>query len=308
MKKDKKTSPGNALDLFHPLVRQWFIQRFGAPTEIQANAWPEIAKGHHVLITAPTGSGKTLTAFLWAINNFLVGRQPLETQRVLYISPLKALNNDIRRNLEEPLEGLRRCFEAAGMALPTIRTAVRSGDTDPSERRRMLRQPPEILITTPESLNVLLTSKNGQKMLTGISTVILDEVHAVLPNKRGTYLITAVERLVPLCGEFQRIALSATVKPLEKAADFIGGYRLIARDGSFEYQKRRVSVIRSDMHKKYHIQVDFASAEDKDRREPREPLPSSEVWWPVLIERWREIIDRNHSTLFLPTAGAWWRK
>jgi ATP-dependent Lhr-like helicase len=226
MMNKNKTKNEDALNLFHPLVRQWFREQIGTPTDIQNKAWPEIAKGNHVLVTAPTGSGKTLTAFLWAINNFLVSRQPMEKMRVLYISPLKALNNDIQRNLTKPLEELQKYFDSAGMTLPMIRTAVRSGDTEPAERRQMQRHPPEIFITTPESLNVLLTSKNGQKMLIGISTVILDEIHAVLPNKRGTYLITAVERLVPLCGEFQRIALSATVKPLDKVAEFIGGYKL----------------------------------------------------------------------------------
>jgi ATP-dependent Lhr-like helicase len=290
----KKTINEDALSLFHPLVRQWFREQVGTPTDIQAKAWPEIAKGNHVLVTAPTGSGKTLTAFLWAINNFLVSRQPTERMRVLYISPLKALNNDIQRNLTKPLEELQKYFDSAGMTLPMIRTAVRSGDTDPAERRRMQRHPPEIFITTPESLNVLLTSKNGQKMLTGISTVILDEIHAVLPNKRGTYLITAVERLVPLCGEFQRIALSATVKPLDKVAEFIGGYQLKELDNTFTYKKRRVFIVRSDMQKKYHIQVNFPGKEEKKRREQ---LPS-EVWWPVLMEEWRKIMNQNHSTLF----------
>jgi ATP-dependent Lhr-like helicase len=290
----KKTINEDALSLFHPLVRQWFREQVGTPTDIQAKAWPEIAKGNHVLVTAPTGSGKTLTAFLWAINNFLVSREPMEKMRVLYISPLKALNNDIQRNLTKPLEELQKYFDSAGMTLPMIRTAVRSGDTDPVERRRMQRHPPEIFITTPESLNVLLTSKNGQKMLTGISTVILDEIHAVLPNKRGTYLITAVERLVPLCGEFQRIALSATVKPLDKVAEFIGGHRLKELDSTFEYKKRRVSIVRSHMQKKYHIRVNFPGIEEKKRREQ---LPS-EVWWPVLMEEWRKIMNQNHSTLF----------
>jgi ATP-dependent Lhr-like helicase len=293
MNKDKTTNE-DALNLFHPLVRQWFREQVGTPTDIQNKAWPEIAKGKHVLVTAPTGSGKTLTAFLWAINNFLVSREPMEKMRVLYISPLKALNNDIQRNLTKPLEELQKYFDSAGMTLPMIRTAVRSGDTDPAERRQMQRHPPEIFITTPESLNVLLTSKSGRKMLTGISTVILDEIHAVLPNKRGIYLITAIERLVPLCGEFQRIALSATVKPLDKVAEFIGGYQLKQLDNTFEYKKRRVSIVRSDMQKKYHIQVNFPGKEEKKRREQ---LPS-EVWWPVLMEEWRKIMNQNHSTLF----------
>ncbi len=234
----------DVLNLFHPLVRQWFLERVGTPTDIQTRAWPEIAKGNHVLVTAPTGSGKTLTAFLWAINHFLVRSQSPETMRVLYISPLKALNNDIQRNLKKPLEELQSYFESAGVPFPVIRTAVRSGDTEPSERRQMVRHPPEILITTPESLNILLASKSGRRMLTGISTVILDEIHAVVPFKRGTYLITAVDRLVPLCEEFQRIALSATVKPLEQVADFIGGYKIKELNGVYQYEKCRVSIVR----------------------------------------------------------------
>jgi ATP-dependent Lhr-like helicase len=295
MNRSKKITKEDVLSLFHPLVRQWFREQVGTPTDIQNKAWPEIAKGNHVLVTAPTGSGKTLTAFLWAINHFLVSRQPMETLRVLYISPLKALNNDVQRNLTKPLQELQHYFDSAGMTLPAIRTAVRSGDTEPAERRQMQRHPPEILITTPESLNVLLTSKGGQKLLTGISTVILDEIHAVIPNKRGTYLMTAVERLVPLNGEFQRIALSATVNPLDKVANFIGGYQLKKHDRTFEYKKRPVVIVPSDMHKQYRIRVNFP---DREERELSEARPPAEVWWPVLMEEWRKIIDQNHSTLF----------
>ncbi|MCP4708882.1 MAG: DEAD/DEAH box helicase, partial [Planctomycetes bacterium] len=191
--------------------------------DVQNQSWSRIAHGEHLLITAPTGSGKTLTAFLWSINQLVNQNWEKGKTSVLYVSPLKALNNDIQRNLKKPLEELQGYFDSANVPFPVIRTAVRSGDTEPSERRQMVRHPPEILITTPESLNILLASKSGRRMVTGISTVILDEIHAAAPTKRGTYLITAVDRLVPLCGEFQRIALSATVKPLEKVARFIGG-------------------------------------------------------------------------------------
>ncbi|MCP5051624.1 MAG: DEAD/DEAH box helicase, partial [bacterium] len=285
-----KTSSADSLNLFHPLIRQWFLERVGTPTDVQAQAWPEIAKGSHVLVTAPTGSGKTLTAFLWAINNFLVNRESPETSRVLYISPLKALNNDIQRNLNGPLAELKDYFAAAGQPFPEIRTAVRSGDTEPSERRKMMRNPPEILITTPESLNVLLTSKSGRRILTGISTVILDEIHAVAPTKRGTYLITAVERLVPMNGEIQRIALSATVKPLKLVSEFIGGYRINETNGHYDYEKRPVSIIRSRIKKKYNISVNFP----KGAKEPS----NTDVWWPALTESFRHIISNNHSTLF----------
>jgi ATP-dependent helicase Lhr and Lhr-like helicase len=278
------------LDLFHPLIRKWFLEKVGTPTDIQSQAWPEIARGEHVLVTAPTGSGKTLTAFLWAINNFLEGKNPSEHQRVIYISPLKALNNDIQRNLNAPLQELQIYFAEAGATFPVIRTAVRSGDTEPSERRKMMRQPPEIFITTPESLNIMLTSKSGRKMLTGISTVILDEIHAVLPFKRGSYLITAIDRMVALNGEIQRIALSATVKPLDLVADFIGGYKIKNLGGEFSYQKRRVSIIRSQIKKQYNISVQFPEGAGDSN--------NTEVWWPALTDSFRKVIGRNHSSLF----------
>ena len=280
----------SALEIFHPLVREWFAEQVGTPTDIQERAWPEIAKGDHVLVTAPTGSGKTLTAFLFAINRFLIGERPPDSMRVLYISPLKALNNDIRRNLEKPLTELRTRFENHGCTFPLIRTAVRSGDTDPSERREMMRHPPEIFITTPESLNLLLSSKGGRRVLTGISTVILDEIHAVLPTKRGSYLFTAVDRLVTLCGEFQRIAISATIKPLNVAADFVGGYAKKESGGHVEYRKRRVTIVKSQTEKAYEIKVNIP--------EKAEVTAAKEEWWPALTEEFRKIIKRNRSSLF----------
>ena len=212
------------LPRFHPLVAKWFTDKIGEPTDVQAQAWPKIADGEHVLITAPTGSGKTLTAFLWSINQLVTGALPIGRTNILYVSPLKALNNDIRRNLLEPLGGLRQVFEEAGHSFPNIRVLTRSGDTPQSDRRQMQRHPPEILITTPESLNLLLSSGSGRSILTKISTIILDEIHAVVGTKRGTHLITAVDRLVRLSGEFQRIALSATIRPMETVAEFVGGY------------------------------------------------------------------------------------
>ena len=285
----KKKTSGDSLSLFHPLVEQWFRERIGDPTDVQERAWPEIARGGHVLVTAPTGSGKTLTAFLWAINRFLVSADPAEPKRVLYISPLKALNNDIRRNLEAPLEGLREYFNAAGEPFPEITVGVRSGDTEQDERRAMIRRPPDIFITTPESLNIILSSKSGRRLIEGISTVILDEIHAVAPTKRGAYLMSAVERLVPLNGEFRRIALSATVKPLDSIAAFVGGYEAGVVDGAFHYTKRRVGIVTSSMKKRYDISVAFP--------EMPEGTPGEKDWWLAVVDELRKIVDANTSTL-----------
>ena len=277
------------LSRFHPLVAKWFAGNVGEPTDVQSQAWPKIADGEHVLITAPTGSGKTLTAFLWSINQLVSEALPIGHTSVLYVSPLKALNNDIRRNLLEPLRGLRHAFEDAGHLFPNIRVLTRSGDTPQSDRRQMQRHPPEILITTPESLNLLLSSGTGRSILTKISTIILDEIHAVVGTKRGTHLITAVDRLVLLSGEFQRIALSATIRPMETVAEFIGGYTTDGNVHDPHYKARSVSTICSKANKQYDVQVQYPqeAAEDSTR----------ESFWDPLIDAFKEIIVRNRSTL-----------
>jgi len=278
----------NQLSRFHPIVEKWFIERIGTPTDVQAQSWPLISKGEHILITAPTGSGKTLTAFLWAINELITGKRASGLTTLLYVSPLKALNNDIQRNLIQPLNELREVFESAGRPFPDIRALTRSGDTPRDERRRQQRHPPEILITTPESLNLMLSSAGGRSTLTGISTVILDEIHAVFNSRRGTYLMTAVERLVRMCGEFQRIALSATIRPLDKVAAFIGGYSLTMKAGKPVYSARPVSVIESKVSKSYKLRVFFPEeAADRER----------EDFWKPFADAFRSIIDRNRSTL-----------
>ncbi len=222
------SSPDSAsLSVFDPRVAGWFEQRFGRSTEIQSRAWPVVARGEHALVTAPTGSGKTLTAFLWALDRLVTGAWPGGRVRVLYVSPLRALNYDIERNLLAPLAGLEAHFAAAGEPAAPVRVETRSGDTPGEARRRTLRHPPEILITTPESLNILLTSRSGRGLLEAVRCVVLDEIHAVAAGKRGTHLVTAVERLARLAGEFQRIALSATVRPLERVARFVGGRELV---------------------------------------------------------------------------------
>ncbi len=278
------------LALFHPLVAEWFRTTLGTPSDIQTRAWPEIAAGNHVLVTAPTGSGKTLTAFLWALNQLITRKWSGDQVRVLYVSPLKALNNDVHRNLNLPLTQLHGHFHGAGQAFPMIRVQTRSGDTPQDERRRMLKRPPEILITTPESLNILISSKAGRRLLTGLKTVILDEIHAVIAGKRGTHLMTAVDRLVPLCGEFQRIALSATVRPMEKAAEFIGGYRLEGDKTGPVHVRRKVVTVAAKVRKHLEVSIRFPAKTGSE-------LPAASVW-PALIEAFKILIHQHRSTLF----------
>ncbi len=280
------------LDLVHPLIARWFRERVGVPTPVQAEAWPAISRGDHVLVTAPTGSGKTLTAFLWALDRLVTGAWPSGRTRVLYVSPLKALNTDIRRNLLLPLSGLDEVFAAAGQSLPEIRVDTRSGDTPPTARRQMLRRPPEILITTPESLNLLLSTRPGREILTSLRTVILDEIHTVVDDKRGVHLITAVDRCVPLSGDFQRIALSATVKPLDVVAEYVGGLRLEPGPRGPRYIPRPVTIVRAGEGKSYDLRVTAPRPEPGARVDPDDPF------WPALVPEFRRIIGRNRSSLF----------
>ena len=222
------STPSNELtSLFHPAVVGWFAHCFTAPTAAQAQAWPAIQAARHVLIAAPTGSGKTLAAFLTAIDGLvrqgLTGELRDETQ-IVYVSPLKALSNDIRRNLDAPLAGIREALQAQGLPDVDIRSWVRTGDTPPGERERMRRRPPHIVVTTPESLYILLGSESGRKMLATTRSVIVDEIHALAPNKRGSHLALSLERLSALCGDrLLRVGLSATQKPIEAVARFLVG-------------------------------------------------------------------------------------
>src|SRR6516165_2943266 len=224
---------------FHPAVEAWFRKSFPGPTEAQARAWPAIQAGRHVLVAAPTGSGKTLSAFIAAIDD-LVRRgieAPLPDETfVVYVSPLKALSNDIRINLESPLNGIRDELMILGLPDVAIRTSVRTGDTPQAERERMRRQPPHIVVTTPESLYILLGSESGRLMLASTRTVIVDEIHALAPNKRGAHLALSLERLEALCGRrLTRIGLSATQKPIEEVAKFLVG----APAGRQHYERAR---------------------------------------------------------------------
>src|SRR5271166_6246272 len=214
----------------HPLVAEWFVQRFGTPTEPQEQGWPHILAGRTTLISAPTGSGKTLAAFLACIDRLVrkaLAGDLADRTEVLYVSPLKALGNDIQKNLEGPLGEILALAGERGLLMPEIRTAVRTGDTLQPERRAMLKRPPHILVTTPESLYILLTADKSRAILRDVETVIVDEIHAVADDKRGAHLALSLERLEALCHRPPvRIGLSATQKPIEEVAHFLTGDRM----------------------------------------------------------------------------------
>jgi ATP-dependent Lhr-like helicase len=211
----------------HPLVRDWFVARFGTPTEPQVQGWPHILAGETTLISAPTGSGKTLSAFLACIDRLVrkaTSGELADRTEVLYVSPLKALGNDIQKNLEIPLGDIRQLADERGILMPEIRTAVRTGDTPAYERQKMLARPPHILVTTPESLYILLTAEKSRAILKSVRTVIVDEIHAVADDKRGSHLALSLERLDHLAESAPvRIGLSATQKPIELVARFLTG-------------------------------------------------------------------------------------
>src|SRR5215203_5196894 len=213
------------LSSFHPIVAHWFEQRFGEPTAPQRQGWDAIRAGRDTLISAPTGSGKTLAAFLYSLDQLF--REGLESPlpdeiRVVYVSPLKALSADIHLNLAEPRREIRRLAEEAGLEAPRITAAIRSGDTPAAERAAMLRKPPHILVTTPESLYLMLTARRSREMLRSVRTVIVDEIHAVVESRRGAHLALTLERLSHVAAQpIQRIGLSATVKPIEEVGRWL---------------------------------------------------------------------------------------
>ncbi len=274
---------------FHPFVRGWFLDRFEGPTEAQSEGWPAIAGGRHTLIAAPTGSGKTLAAFLTCIDGLvrrgLDGGLPDRTE-VVYVSPLKALSNDVRRNLSEPLSGIGAVAEAAGRPLPEIRVSVRTGDTPQSERQAMVRRPPHILITTPESLYILLTSESGRRSLGGARTLILDELHAVAGNKRGSHLSLSVERLCELAdGPVTRIGLSATQRPIDEVARFLVGSGAISPDGTAD-----CAVVDSGHLRGMDLALEIAPDDELG------PIATHEQW-DRMLDRAAQMIGRHRSTL-----------
>ena len=248
------------LGAFHPAVQRWFAGAFAAPTAAQTDGWEQIAAGRHTLIEAPTGSGKTLAAFLWCLNDLACRPPEGSGVQVLYISPLKALNNDIQRNLEAPLAGIREAAAELGLDVPDVAVGVRTGDTPNSLRQRQVRRPPRVFITTPESLYLLLTARKSQGMFHGLRYVILDEIHAIASSKRGVHLALSLERLEELAGGFTRIGLSATQRPLELVARLLGGYDDTG-------QPRPVSIVRAQQDKRIEVDLTFpfaSSDEDAD--------------------------------------------
>ena len=320
----KSDSPKDSTGLadFHPASRAWFEERFGQATKAQADAWPQIRAGRHTLIAAPTGSGKTLAAFYAAIDMLLqrgLNGELSEGVQILYVSPLKALSNDIQKNLEQPLNGIAEQLHLQGFAPVDIRIAVRTGDTPPSERARMAKKPPHILVTTPESFYLLLTSASGRAMLSSVRSLVVDEIHALLGDKRGSHLALSMERLQHLISsqssgntkdqsgrKLQRIGLSATQKPIDLVANYLVGNATGQSEcdsGSLGEVEVEVEVEGADSR---WPKADCAIVDSGFRREldirievPKSPLSalmSNEVW-DELYGRLVELIESHDTTL-----------
>ena len=282
-----------ALDRFSAPTREWFSAAFAAPTPAQAGAWEAISHGRHALVVAPTGSGKTLSAFLWSLDRLVTSDPPPKAERcrVLYVSPLKALAVDVERNLRAPLAGIRHTAARLGETLPEVTVGLRSGDTSAADRRRLTTAPPDILITTPESLFLMLTSQ-ARESLRGVETVIVDEVHAVAGTKRGAHLAISLERLDHLLPRpAQRIGLSATVRPTEEVARFLGG-------------QAPVEIVAPPSEKAWDLSVvvpveDMTAPEDYDDSEDgvgRDPDRSQSIW-PHVEEHVADLIGQHRSTI-----------
>lgn len=272
------------LEIFHPAVARWFARSFPAPTLPQTQAWPEIKKHRHTLIAAPTGSGKTLAAFLSAIDDLVrlgVEGKLDDSTHVIYVSPLKALSNDVQRNLQMPLEGIQAELKALNLPEVNIRTLVRTGDTPASERTAMTKRPPHIVVTTPESLYILLTSEGGRRMLETARTLIVDEIHAVVGDKRGSHLALSIERLEQLVrphASLIRIGLSATQRPIEEVARFLVGTTNLD-----------CAIIDSGHTRKLDIAIELPES-------PLQAVMSGEVWEEV-YDRLAQLIRQHHTTL-----------
>ncbi|HEX7265668.1 MAG TPA: DEAD/DEAH box helicase [Candidatus Dormibacteraeota bacterium] len=278
---------GDVLDLFAPATREWFRAAFLEPTAVQERGWREVAAGRHVLMAAPTGSGKTLAAFLWCLDRLASEPTPAEAERcrVLYVSPLKALAHDVDRNLRSPLVGLRRQIETGGGVAPDITVAIRTGDTPSEVRRSMERHPPDILITTPESLYLLLTSA-ARKILASVRWLIVDEIHSVAATKRGSHLALSLERLSALTEvEPQRIGLSATQRPLEEVAKFLGG---TARD---------VAIVDAGRLKTMEVKVEVPVEDMSQLKFYDDSGQSTNSIWPAIYPRLLELIRAHRSTI-----------
>jgi ATP-dependent Lhr-like helicase len=277
----------NSIDLFAPATREWFQGAFAGPTPVQEKGWNQVAAGRHVLMAAPTGSGKTLAAFLWCIDRLTTQPTPPEAERcrVLYVSPMKALAHDVDRNLRSPLIGISHHMQSLGLAAPDLSVAIRTGDTPADARRSMERHPPDILITTPESLYLLLTS-NARKILASVRWLIIDEIHSVAATKRGSHLALSLERLCALTRvEPQRIGLSATQRPLEEVARFLGG------------TNREVAIVDAGRLKTMEVTVEVPvddmarlSVEDENGR------PAGSIW-PAIYPRLLALIREHRSTI-----------
>ncbi len=286
----------SALDPFSPATRAWFEGAFREPTPAQAGAWEAISSGRHALVVAPTGSGKTLSAFLWSLDRLAATPRPAAPKhrtRVLYISPLKALGVDVERNLRAPLVGIAQTAKRLGSEVPPIAVGVRSGDTPAADRRLLLRDPPDILITTPESLYLMLTS-SARETLAGVETVIVDEIHAVAATKRGAHLAVSLERLDALLEHpAQRIGLSATVRPVEEVARFLGG-------------QTPVTIVKPPIQKTFDLRVVVpvedmtelgARATDEALEDDEGALQSAGSIWPHVDRAVLDEILRHRSTI-----------
>src|SRR5882757_4545115 len=277
-----------ALAAFHPAVANWFNRTFDAATPSQEQAWPAIQAQRNVLIAAPTGSGKTLAAFLAIIDHlvlYVLQHGLSDETQIVYVSPLKALSNDIRRNLEAPLAGIREELRALGLPDLEIRTFVRTGDTPQSERNSMRKRPPHIVVTTPESLYILLGSESGRKMLGSTRTVIVDEIHAMVGSKRGLHLAVSLERLEALTGKhLNRVGLSATQKPIEEVARFLVGTRNVRPDGQAD-----CTIIDTGYVRDRDLAIEVPGS-------PLEAVMSGDVWTEV-YDRLAELVSEHRTTL-----------